>query len=153
MDDGCSMYAEVMFYQSSVRYAMAKGSVACAAEFFRAGADPHYGLQSAFTVLQYELGTLMTLAHRRKGRRGHDMVRLLIDYGAWFSPLEIEGTTYDISFARGYRMQLAVCRLAQRALGRVLRGRVHRNVIPMVEAHVWSTRANERWLDACRQTK
>lgn len=69
------------------------------------------------------------------------IARLLIEQGIKFQ----RHVTYNHSCYR-YRRQLATCRLAQRALEVALKKcGVHKDVIPIVEGMVWSTRVDAEW--------
>lgn len=158
--DGHDMCLETMHgrgeWKSVIRAAVYHGCVRSVEALLQAGVPLPFGFHldpGEEPLGSYQSLLMVGYETDREGR----MIRLLIEHGAWFSTRELSQFS-DLApkryaFAYDYRAQLGACRLAQRALGRVLRGRVHRNVIPMIEAMVWSTRANERWLDACRQTK
>ena len=152
--DGHDMYVVTSVWEgawrSVIRAAVHGGCVRSIEAFLQAGAPLPYGFHfhpnghsgyPSLLMIDYEARRMVTT-----------MTCVLIEHGAWFSTTE-ESQFSSIAltrpiFAYDYRAQLAACRLAQRALGRVLRGRVHRNVIPMIEARVWSTRRDDRWLDA-----
>lgn len=72
-----------------------------------------------------------------------DIAFLLIERGANVFDYRV-ASMYRESFQR-FRRQLAACQLARCALLRVLQGKVHRDVLPMIGQLVWKTRKNEDW--------
>ena len=70
------------------------------------------------------------------------MIETLIDYG--INIQERPGWTYP-SHIYHYRAKLAACRLAQRALARCIRGRVSKDLVPVIVDMVWSTRKKQEW--------
>lgn len=71
-----------------------------------------------------------------------EMGFLLIEHGARTKGDNI----FNSIKAHSIRLQLANCRLAQRALLRCGRAKIHRDILPKVAAAVWSTRMNPEWV-------
>lgn len=152
--DGHDMNMETDAWKSVIRYAVHEGSFRSVKVLLQAGAPLPYGFILGPDDYPGKYPSLLMVAHKVNVMK-EKMLCVLIEHGAWFTTWEFS-PPYAVGpdrcpFAYDYRAQLAACRLAQRALGRVLRGRVHRNVIPMIEARVWSTRRDDLWLESGRQ--
>lgn len=70
-----------------------------------------------------------------------ELAFLLIEHGARTKGDDIR----DVEIVHFIRLQLANCRLAQSALLRCGREKIHRDILPQVAAAVWSTRMDPEW--------
>lgn len=70
-----------------------------------------------------------------------ELAFLLIEHGARTKGDDI----HDVESVQSIRLQLANCRLAQNALLRCGRAKIHRDILPQVAAAVWSTRMDPKW--------
>lgn len=75
-------------------------------------------------------------------RENIELAFLLIEHGARTKGDDIR----DVEIVKSIRLRLANCRLAQRALLRCGRAKIHRDILPKVAAAVWSTRMDPEWV-------
>lgn len=104
-----------------------------------AGADPHF---CCFDETSPKLSCLDLAISSPSMQEKNVPIRLILA-GVWYKDV----CTGGLFFAhREFRQSLARCRLAQKAMGQVwLHLRMHKDLVPLVEAAVWETYENTKW--------